>query len=193
MKEKELSVNESISLIQGMINMARNRSGEKGHMFLVWGWIILICSTMSFISLHYFQDYRLFPIWLLACITIVYHFIYMYKQRKDDIVITYTDEINRNIWIAFIIIGGLLEIILTKTGNQNLINTVLLVVYGIPAFLSGVILRFIPLKFGAIACCILAYISTLMPYKFSFLLLSAAIIAACLIPGYLLALRFKKK
>ncbi len=192
MKEKELSVNESINLIESMINMARNRFGEKGHMFLVWGWVILICSIMSFISLHYFQDYRLFPIWLLACITIVYHFIYICKQRKNDIAITYTDEINRNLWVVFIIIGGVLEIILTKTGNQNLINTVLLVVYGIPTFLSGVILRFFPLKLGAVACCILAYISTLTPYKFSFLLLSAAIIAACLIPGYLLSLRFKK-
>lgn len=193
MNEKELSITQSVNLITSMINLARNSFSEKGHMFLVWGWVIFICSIMSFISLHYFNDYRLFPIWLLACTTIVYHFIYIYKQWKNAIVATYTDEINRNIWVAFIIIGGVLEIILSKTGNQNLINSVLLVVYGIPTFLSGVILRFIPLKLGAIVCCILAYLSTLMPYKFSFLLLSAAIVAACLIPGYLLAIRFKKK
>jgi hypothetical protein len=192
MNENELSVKHSIYLIEGMINMTRNHFCEKGHMFLVWGWVILICSTASFISLHYFQDYQLFPVWLLACITIVYHFIYIHKQRKKNVVITYADEINRSIRVAFIIIGGILEIILTKMGNQYLINTVLLVVYAIPTFLSGVVLRFIPLKLGAIACCLLAYISTSLPYKFSFLLLSAAIIAACLIPGYLLATRFKE-
>ncbi len=191
MTEKELSVAEHINLIANMINTARNSFSEKGHLLLVWGWTILICSISSFISLHYFNDYRLFPIWLLACLNIVYHFIYTRKQRNKTIVTTYTDEINRSIWIVFIITGAVLEIILSQTGNQNLINAVLLVVYAIPTFLSGAVLRFTPLKTGAIVCCILAYASTWMPYKFSFLLLSVAMIAACIIPGYLLSIRSK--
>lgn len=64
--------------------------------------------------------------------------------------------------------------------------------YGIPTFLSGVIMRFTPLKVGGICCGILAMASSYIHNEYILLLLAAAVIAAWIIPGYILKNRFKK-
>jgi hypothetical protein len=193
MQQQEFSPQDSLNLIESMINKARNRFSENGHLYLLWGWVILICSIVSFISLYFFKDYRLFPVWFITWIAVIYQFIYLYKKRKSETVRTYTDEINANVWMVFVIMSGLLVVILGKTANQNLFNTAILIMYGMPTFLSGVILKFNSLKIGAIVCWVLAFVSTQIPYEFSFLLLAMAVVTAWFVPGYLLRSRYKNQ
>lgn len=193
MQEQEFSPQESLNLIESMINKARNRFSENGHLYLLWGWVILFCSIVSFISLYVYDDFRLFPVWFLSWVAVIYQFIYLFKRKKQQTVRTYTDDINSNVWMVFVIMSGMLAVILGKTGNQNLMNTVLLVMYGMPTFLSGVIFKFNALKIGGAVCWVLAFVSTLIPYEFSFLLLSMAVITAWIVPGYLLRSRYKNQ
>ncbi len=65
--------------------------------------------------------------------------------------------------------------------------------YGMPTVLSGVILKFNPLKVGGICCWVLAILSTLVMYEFQLLLIALAVVAAWIIPGYLLKAKFKKE
>lgn len=193
MQQQEFSPQDSLSLIESMINKARNRFSENGHLYLLWGWVILICSIVSFVSLSWFNDYRLFPVWALTWAAVIYQFIYIFRKKKKETVRTYTDEINGAVWTVFIIMGGLLALILAKTNNQNLFNTVLLILYGMPTFLSGFILKFNALKIGAVVCWVLAYVSAQIPYEFSFLLIGMAVITAWIVPGYLLRSRYKNQ
>jgi hypothetical protein len=71
------------------------------------------------------------------------------------------------------------------------INPGFLALYGMPTVISGTILRFRPLILGGIFCWILALISTVTAYPYQLLLLGAAVIAAWIIPGYLLRNRYK--
>lgn len=193
MQEPEFSPQDSLLLIESMINKARNRFSENGHLYLLWGWVILFCSAVSFFSLYYFKDYRLFPVWFITWGAVIYQFVYLFRKRKSESVKTYTDDINSNVWMVFVIMSGLLVVILGKTGNQNLFNTAILIMYGMPTFLSGVIMKFNSLKIGAAVCWVLAFVSTLIPYEFSFLLLAMAVITAWIIPGYLLRSRYKNQ
>lgn len=193
MQKQEFSPQDSLNLIESMINKARNRFSENGHLYLLWGWVILICSIVSFISLYWFKDYRLYPVWFLTWVAVIYQFIYIFRKKKTQTVKTYTDDINANVWMVFIIMGGLMAVILNKNGNYQLMNTMLLVLYGMPTFLSGVIYKFNPLKIGAVVCWVLAFISAQIPYEFSFLLLAMAVVTAWIVPGYLLRSRFKNQ
>lgn len=193
MQQQEFSPQDSLSLIESMINKARNRFSENGHLYLLWGWVILICSIVSFVSLYQFKDYRLFPVWFLTWVAVLYQFIYLFRKKKEQTVRTYTDEINSSVWTVFIIMGGLMAVILNKLGHYQLMNTMLLILYGMPTFLSGVIFKFNPLKIGAVVCWVLAFVSTLIPYEFSFLLLTMAVITAWIVPGYLLRSRYKNQ
>ena len=65
--------------------------------------------------------------------------------------------------------------------------------YGMPTFLSGIILKFKPLIIGAICCWLLAVATPFANYDYQFLLMACAVIAAWIIPGYLLKEKFKKE
>ena len=51
---------ESLQLIQQMINKAKNSYHEKGIGTMLWGSVITICSLVTFLRLEY--DFRLLPL-----------------------------------------------------------------------------------------------------------------------------------
>ena len=191
MEQQDFSAKQSLQLIESMIGQAQNRLNENGHLYLLWGWVIFLCSVISFVSVHFFEQLKyLNQIWLLTLPTALYQMIYMARHKKQRKVTTYTDEISTYVWIVFVIMGGLSAWIIGKSGFQQLFNPVILMLYGMPTFLSGVLLRFAPLRYGAVVCWILAAVSMLLAPSYSFLLLALAVVAAWIVPGYLLRLRF---
>ena len=106
---------------------------------------------------------------------------------------TYTEDINRYVWIVFGICEILLVFILMLFKKYEVINPVVIVLYGMPIFLSGIILKFKPLIFGGIGCWIIAAISPFIDIEFQLLLTAGAIICGWIIPGYLLREKFKKE
>ena len=194
MEQQEFSPAESLQLIESMISKAQNRFSENGHLYLLWGWVILCCSTASFIMVYFFQTMAwLNVIWALTLPTVIYQMIYLARHKKKERVKTYTDEISNYVWLVFVVMGFLTGVIIGKSGHPDLFNPFILVLYGMPTFLSGVILRFVPLRIGAVTCWALAIITLFIPKEFSFLMLALAVITAWIVPGYLLRLRFQKQ
>ena len=74
----------------------------------------------------------------------------------------------------------------------KLIDPLFLVLYGMPTFLCGIILRFKPLMWGGIGCWLLSILCTVIPVEYHLLLVSVAMIIAWIVPGYLLRLKFRK-
>lgn len=192
MEQQELSTRDSLQLIESMINKAQNRFSENGHLYLLWGWVVLVCSITSFIAIYFYGNTKsLLYVWMLTIPTVIYQMIYLARVKKNTAVRTYTDEINSYVWLVFVIMGFLVGIIIGRSGQPQLFNPMVLMLYGMPTFLSGVILKFRPLRIGAICCWVLALVSVLIPYQFSFLLLALAVITTWIVPGYLLRSRFK--
>ena len=192
MEQQELSTRDSLQLIESMINKAQNRFSENGHLYLLWGWVVLICSITSFVTIYFYGSGKMIMyVWMLTIPTVIYQMIYLARVKKNTAVRTYTDEINSYVWLVFVIMGFLVGIIIGRSGQPQLFNPLILMLYGMPTFLSGVILKFRPLRIGAICCWVLALVSVLIPYQFSFLLLALAVITTWIVPGYLLRSRFK--
>lgn len=194
MEQPDFSAKESLQLIESMISKAQNRFNESGHLYLLWGWVILVCSITSFISIYFFDNHKnLMYVWMLIIPTIIYQTIYLARVKKSTTVRTYTDEINNYVWLVFVIMGFLVGIIIGRSGHPELFNPLILMLYGMPTFLSGIILKFMPLRIGAISCWVLALVSVFIPYEFSFLLLALAVVTTWIVPGYLLRSRFQKQ
>lgn len=194
MQEPEFSPKESLQLIESMINKAQNRFYENGHLYLLWGWVITVCSIASFVSIYFFENQKnLTYIWMLTLPTVAYQMIYLARAKKNKTVKTYADDLNGYVWLVFVIMGFLEGVIIGRSGHPELFNPLILMLYGMPTFLSGVIMKFKPLRIGAICCWVLAVISVFVPIEFSYLLLTMAVISAWLIPGYLLRIRFKNQ
>jgi hypothetical protein len=191
--EKQMSEAESISIISGMINRARNRFSETGHLYLLWGWVILVCCITQFVSLQYFNYEKGYQVWFLTWLAVIYQFIYLAKTKKREKVKTYTDEIMGFVWLTFMICGAVMVFILIKLKVFIAINPLILVLYGMPTFLSGIILKYKPLIIGGIICWVLALLSPLVSLEYHLLLLACAVIVAWIIPGYLLRSKYKKE
>lgn len=193
MQEENISGQQSLELIQSMINRARNQFSENGHLYLVWGWVVLICSVGQFILLHFFAYPNHYLVWMLTWLVVVYQFVYLFKHRKKEKIKTYTGDIVSYVWIVFVILmfmTGFLMARSTPGSTHELVNPMILSLYGMPTFLSGKILRFQPLISGGIFCWILSIVSTFVPYDFQLLFFGIAVIIAWIIPGYLLRKRY---
>jgi len=190
--EIRMSEKESLELIASMINTAKNRVGETGTLYLLWGWLILFCCIVQFIAVHFFNYSNSYYIWFSTWILLIYQFFYIGKQQKFNKVKTYTGEINGFVWLVFFICLMLVIFIGTYLKRYEIINPMILVLYGMPTFLSGIILKFKSLIIGGICCWLLSILSVFIPGDYQLLLTAAAIIAGWIIPGYLLKKNYKK-
>jgi hypothetical protein len=192
-EEKQMTGAESLSIITGMINNARNRFSETGHLYLLWGFVIFTCCITQFIMLHFFNNNDAYYVWYSTWLVAVYQFYYLYKRKRKEKVRSYTDEIIGFVWLTFIICSFILIYILIKYQAIDAINATVLVMYGMPTFLTGIILRFKPLKLGGLTCWVLAIAAMFTYYKYQLLILALAVIAAWIIPGFILRAKFNKE
>ncbi|MBS1754998.1 MAG: hypothetical protein KF741_01210 [Ferruginibacter sp.] len=190
-QNENLSPNDSMQLINSMINQAKNNFSENGFLYLVWGWLIFTCSICHFIflKLDLFKQPEI--VWASCWLAVIFQIIYLSRQKKKEKVKTYSENIVNYIWISFGICMFIVVIIMSKTNNWPMMNSIILMLYGTPTFLSGIGMQFKPLVIGGIICWCLAILSVFIPPVYVLLLLAASVLAAWIVPGYLLSSKYK--
>ncbi len=192
---QEFSPQQSLSVIHSMIETAKNNFSDNGHLYLVWGWTVFLCSLAQFVLMSVFH-YKYHPmVWMFTWVVFIYQMIYLYREKKRERVRTYTDHIIGYVWLVFIVMMFLFGFLFGRELGENyykMISPVFLALYGMPTFLSGVIIKFKPLMIGGIGCWVLSITTLFVPYDYQLLLLSDAMIIAWIIPGYLLRAKYKK-
>lgn len=195
MPEENFSPEQSLQLIGTMINKARNRYSENGHLYLLWGWAVFACCIVQFILLNVIHFEQHYLVWFSMWLVLIYQFFYLRKQHKKIRVKAYTDEIIAAVWISFIVLMFLFGFLFGKLmGSEyyRYLNPAYLALYGMPTVISGSILRFRPLIVGGVTCWVLSILSPFVAYEYQLLLLAAAVVAGWIIPGYLLRIRYNK-
>ena len=196
--ENDFSPQQSLALIESMINRAKDRFVEDGSVYLFWGWLVLACSVLQFILLHVYHYPQHYIVWFILFPVFFYRqFFVMPAKNRQRAAYTYTDYIIGFVWITFAILCFLLAFaigFLTTGAYYAFIIHILLAVYGMPVFLTGIIIRFKPLITGGICCWILCIASTFIKvYDYQYLLIPLAMLIAWIIPGYMLRARFKSQ
>jgi len=191
--EIKMTEKESLELITSMINQAKEKVSESGTLYLLWGWLILFCCIVQFVGLTFFNYPNVYWVWTLTWVVLIIQAFYLLNKRKRRRVKTYMRELNGYIWLVFFISLMLLFFINWHFNAYKIFNPLLLVLYGMPTFLSGIILKFRPLIIGGICCWILAVVAVFIPLDYQVLLIAVAIVSAWIIPGYILKKNFKKE
>jgi len=191
--EQPLNEQTGLQLIESMINRAKNNFSESGTLYLVWGIVIFVCSMAQFIAQHFFDAKEFYYVWFITWAVVVYQVIYIRRREKAEKAKTYTAEILKYVWICFICCMFISVFILVNQKSYASINPMILVLYGMPTFLSGIILKFRPLVFGGVSCWLLSIGSVFVPYEFQLPFISAAVLCAWIIPGFLLRKKFKNQ
>jgi FtsH-binding integral membrane protein len=195
MQEENFSPQESLQVIYSMIEKAKNQYSENGHLYLLWGWVVFFCSITQFILLVVFHNEKHYMVWFACWGALIYQFFYLRNKLRKKRVGTYADTAIGYVWLSFFILMILTGLLLSSQGigeYYKLICPAFLALYGMPTFLSGILLRFRPLIMGGIGCWLLSVAAQFINYDYQLLLISGAMVIAWIIPGYLLRMRYKK-
>lgn len=190
--ESPLHGSDQIALITSMIQKARNRYHENGFLYLLWGWVIFACCVIQFVAIEFFNFEDIYYIWMVSWLVLIYQVFYLRKKVRQASVRTYTEEIQGWVWTAFGVGFLIMLFILIRMETLIIIGPMILLLYGTPILLSGIIIRFKPLVAGGVICWLLSGISVFIPLKYHILLIALALITGWIIPGYLLKGKFKR-
>lgn len=174
----------SLEIIEEMVKKSKERYSDSGFLYLLWGYLVIIAALINFVLLKMDYSYSFIGWAVLMPLGGVISGIYSARENKKHYVKTYTDDVMKYTWLAF---GILLITILVFMGKLQL-NTypLIMVAYGVPTFISGGVLKFKPLIYGALGSVVMGIISFFYPFDVQLIMLSFSILMAYLIPGHLL-------
>ena len=192
MEDQSLSDKESLQLISSMISQAKNHYYESGLGALLWGFTNLVCFVLAWLDVSIDGFHMPFNPFYLMIITFILQFYFDKREKKFKNAITYNDEVHKYVWLAF----GISVFILTIAGGYANIGYVvlplLLLLFGIPTFISGCINKFSPFIVGGITCWILCIISFFYRSYNTYLFVALGAGISWIIPGFILRARFYK-
>jgi hypothetical protein len=191
MKEENFSPEQSLQVIQSMINKTKQDMSDNSIYFLVWGWITFIACIGQFILKHIVKYEKHYIVWMLILVGIGFSFYQSNKERKIKRVKTYVGDSMKYLWMGMGISYFVLSMILSKVGWDSSVFPFFILLYGLGTFVSGQIIKFRPLIIGGIIAWALAIGAVYVDYDYQMLFGAAAILISYIIPAYMF--RYKNK
>ena len=175
-----------------MITQANSNYYESGLGSLLWGFTNLICFVLVYLE-ETGSWFRLpFNPFYLMLITFVLQFYFDRREKKYKQVTTFKQETCQYVWITF----GLSVLILTIAGGfadiGYIVLPLLLLLFGVPTMITGLIYKFPPFIIGGVSCWIFCIIAFFYKSDLTYLLVAAGAGLAWIIPGFILRTRFYK-
>lgn len=210
--EKNLSPQESLSIIQTMLQKAHRESyNESGNSAILWGAIVTFCGLFNAAEM-YWNFYVGFDVWLLTLIAIIPQIFISISDNKNKKVKTYIEEFIDSVWIVYAvsifalsaynnIIPYTSEKIMTANNQQLFVKDLItgstsswhpfvpsigslyLIIFGVPTLITGLVVKFKPMIYGAVLNYIFFIISLYTPTIVDILLMGVSAIFCWLIPG----------
>ena len=187
---ENFSPQQSLFLIQSMIDKTKGNISQNRFYFLMWGWIAFI-GIMGQFFLKVVMEYRHhYAIWLITIVGTIISIIYTIKNKKREAVKTYIGDAMGFLWtgmgISFFILSFIITFMDTNKTGWLYCYPFFILMYGLGTFVSGKLLQFKPLIIGGIINWILACIAVFFEFDYQMLFAAAAILTSYLIPGYLI-------
>ncbi len=185
-KEKQFTPEESLQLIQEMILTAKSSLQGNSFYFLLWGWLAFTAAITHFILLTLTDYQRPWLPWpILMTIGGISAAIYGYRSSKTETVKNQINTFMGYLWGGFMISLLIVLAFMFKIGPE-VAYPVIIIFYGLGAFVSGGMLRFRPLIWGGVSCWLLAAISFMIPFEYQLITTAMALLFSYIIPGHIL-------
>jgi hypothetical protein len=212
MQNKEFSHQESLALINIMINKAKDSFHSTGIGAMMWGIVVAVCSLVNLAEIHFWFKLP-FDINLLTLVAIIPQIIFSIQEKKRKRATSYDDGFINPTWLGFGVCIFLLIFIINMmfygygpvyreyvqlAGHkpifqfQEFILPLFLMLYGLPTFITGVGCKFRPMLLGGIICWVSSIIAVFTEIRIDFLLTAFSAIAAWFIPGLLMEKEYRR-
>ncbi|MCJ7446821.1 MAG: hypothetical protein MUO72_03935 [Bacteroidales bacterium] len=182
--EKMMTGEESLKIITDMINKTKVNIRQGSFHLLFWGWLIFICSLSEYLLYKFTDLSNAWYVWLFVIPGVFVSLIYGFVTGRKEKAHTYAEMLYMWTWIGFMFAAIVLFIVLAR--SMESIAPFILLLAGIPTFISGFIIKFKPLIVGGITFWILALVAHFAGPSIAPLAVPVAMLTGYLIPGYML-------
>lgn len=182
--EKMMTSEESLEVIRAMISKSRVNLSRSSFHLLFWGWLIFACSLSEFFLWRFTDISKAWFVWYLVIPGIFVSLIYGFVKGKREHVFTYATSVFVWTWISFLCAGVVLFIV--HSSQLQSFGWYILILAGIPTMISGAVLKFRPLFWGALSFWVVVLVAYFSGEVVRGLAVPTGMITGYLIPGYML-------
>lgn len=185
---------EALKIIDEMIATAKADINDNGFFYLLWGWVILIGVVSQYIFLYEIQWEYHYIVWgICTSFGAIASIVYSYRTRHKAKVKTHFEKMMGYVWGGFGITLFLTLFSMNANNSPSGVYPLIIALYSMGSFISGGLLKFKPLKVGAIISWGLSLGAMFMDFKYQLLMLALSLIIAYLVPGYMLKSKYNKQ
>lgn len=194
--EKQLSGEESLSIIRQMINTAKHEQKDDGTGWIIWGWMLFLASILTLVNLQYWW-FNLFFFWnVLGFVTLVFLLFDVVKKffvKSKVRVKTYTKSLFDKLNAGFFILIMFNVVAMNLGVGPSKGFALLIGAYGFWVLIYGTALDFKPSIIASFITWAFGFIALFQTdFQVVMLLHAAAVLSGYIIPGHIANKEFKK-
>lgn len=174
---------QSMELISEMIASAKQSFMKMNFYFLLWGVLLALAGLTEFLLAGYISyPWVVWPIVGLIGGTVAG--VHGAKQGKTAGASTFADRVYMWLWMAFVF--TLVVFIVGAVSMAVDPGPFIMLLTGLPTFVTGAIMRFKPLMVGGVLFWIIGLVTIFFLPEYSALAFTVAIVAGYIVPGLML-------
>ena len=182
-ENQSLSTEQSLQLITMMIRQAKGNVKRSAIYLILWG-VTVVAANLGMFTLMMLDYPRPYRVWLITIPAWIATIFISLKHRKESTVRSHLDRINALLWYSYGVVIFAIVMFGFKINYQ--LNPIILLVSAVPAFVSGIIIKFRPLTVGGILFWVFGVICFLSQGPWQYLIGALAVTSGHLVPGLLL-------
>ena len=188
---QNFSAEQSLKVIQSMIQKAKNDVANNSFYLLLWGWLIFAAALSHFALMKFTNFEHPYIAWNLMWVGGIASAIKGIKDSRKTAVKTFVGEAMKNFGISQAILYGGLIFIFGKYDLWNISFAFYILMYAVACFFMGTLLQFPLLKWTGLLCLPIIVVALYVSFEWQLLLLALAILISYIIPGHVLSAKEK--
>lgn len=193
MENEQLEPKKSLDIIQNAMSQSRFERTDAYFYLINWGIILFLYFFLHFLggNFDFFRELIGFStiLFIIGALISIWH---SRKASKKEIVKTANENLFMYTWGGTGLCVGL-WMINYKIFDQSLYLALLMLLFGLAAFITGGVTKFYLSLVGGILTIIISALIPSLNFSYQFLLASIGMVLSCVIPGFAMFYKLKKK
>ncbi len=184
---EEFNPEASLKVIYEMLQSTRAKIGKNYFYYLFWGYLVAATCIAEYVLItvvEYNKHYLVWPAFMVIGLFI--SLIFYFRDNKARTSRSYVGTTIGLLWSGWFVSLCILILFLNLKGDYLLILPVIMSMYGLAVFVTGGVVSFRPLMFGAVLAWTGSMIAFFEPYTIQLIIMIAVVIFSYVIPGYIL-------
>jgi hypothetical protein len=184
---QKFSAEQSLQVIQAMIQKAKQDVANNSFYLLLWGWLIFVAALLNFGLMKFTHFEQPYLAWNLVWVGAIASIVKGVKDSKKIAVKTFVGETMKVFGISQAILYFGLAFFFGKYDLWHFSFPLYILIYAVTCFFMGALMQFALLKWTGLLCLPIMVIAVYVSFDWQLLLLALAILISYIIPGHVLS------